>query len=177
MIMTSGGSGVIHGRKSSFNLFWTIVVSLVLFMGAHAFLACQGGDDDDADPTPTAVMTPTITPTPTVSGNAPIPVYPKDDIVVTTEGITFDWTDSIGATEYWFSMHIWYEANGGGEWIPLWWGFYQWSSASQITISRSDIWFFDGEEDLGWQHGRYRWSVTGDTSTAWSIDSYFTWNE
>lgn len=151
-------------------------VSLAMILFFQSLPACvQFGHNQPDPPTETPTSTPTITPTPTPTGNAPFLIFPINNTQVGTNSITFDWTDPVGAHEYWFRLLVWYPAGAEGSWIPLWSGFYQWSEVSQLTLTRDDIWFLYQAENFGWIPADYAWTVVGDTSTAWAPFGYFTW--
>lgn len=156
---------------------YLILVFLVFFLFAmQSFTGCSD-DDDDTEPTHTATTTPTITPTPSPTGNAPVLLYPINNEQLFGQMITFDWTDAIGATRYWFRISFKVSDNSDGTWVPLWDSTYLECADSQLILSRDDIWYYWQENVLGWTPGEYSWAVQGDTSTTWSETGYFTWLE
>lgn len=156
---------------------WTIFILLSLFLIFNLIVSCNNSSSPDPTPTPTETATPTITPTYTPTGNAPELIYPIDNVTVTSDAITFDWTDSVGATQYWIAFWIKYPTDGTGQWITVWNELYQNSTESSLTLTKDDIWFYFGGDDYGWVASDYAWIVTSDTSTAWSEFGYFHWGE
>jgi len=150
-----------------------VLSSLIgVLMVLNSFNACI---EDEHSPTPTA--TPTITPTPTPTGNAPQLLYPIDGEQISSPAITFDWSDSIGATKYWFALWVWYPAGETGSWLPLWDNTFRECSGSQLTLTRAEIWFYWQNDSYNWISGDYAWAVQGDTSSCWSETGYFSWLE
>lgn len=152
-----------------------IAIFLLFVLLVLNFVPACSDDDPDPTPTPTATATPTITPTFTPTGNAPSVEYPIDDIQVSDETILFNWSDVVGGHNYWLALWVLYPPGEGGQWLSVWNDIYLESDVSELAISKDEIWFTFQEEDYGWTAAQYRWSVTGDTSTAWSLPGYFYW--